>query len=131
MDIWREHELYSCSTDARKVAPGQIPHHVATQFLHRYKRSDYRCNIDEPYCETNKVRCMVTISSATTVFVNQRILRLCLSNYDWCLIMFVTLIDLISCLFTHINYVLIAVMGCKILTNMFGTYGFGFGIWNF
>ena len=92
MDIWRDLELYLYSTDAQKVAPGQIPHHVATQFLHRYKRSDYRCNRDETYCETNKVSCMVSILSATAIFINKRILRLCLSIHNRCRIMFVTLI---------------------------------------
>lgn len=41
--------------------PGEISHSIATQFLHRYKRSDPRCNTDETYCESNKVSCMVSI----------------------------------------------------------------------
>ena len=92
MDTWRELELYLCSTDAQKVAPGQIPHHVATQFLHRYKRSDPRCNTDEPYCETYKVSCMVTMLSAKAIFIYQSNLRSCLIIYDRYLIMFVSLI---------------------------------------
>ena len=41
------------------MLPGEISDRVANQFLQRYKRSDPRCNTDEPYCETNKVSCMV------------------------------------------------------------------------
>ena len=47
------------STDAMQMVPGEISDRVAKQFLHRYKRSDPRCNTDETYCETNKVSCMV------------------------------------------------------------------------
>lgn len=47
--------------DAEIMLPGEIPHKIATQFLHRYKRSDPRCNTDEPYCETNKFSCMVSL----------------------------------------------------------------------
>lgn len=42
--------------------PGEISKNIATQFLHRYKRSDPRCNYDEPYCETHKISCMVRFS---------------------------------------------------------------------
>lgn len=41
--------------------PGEITHSIAAQFLHRYKRSDPRCNTDETYCESNKVSCMVSV----------------------------------------------------------------------
>lgn len=44
--------------DAETTLPGEITHSIATQFLHRYKRSDPRCNTDETYCEYNKVSCM-------------------------------------------------------------------------
>ncbi|XP_056001726.1 fibropellin-3-like [Ostrea edulis] len=40
------------------LVPWEIPHKVASEFLHRYKRSNPRCNTDEPYCERNKVSCM-------------------------------------------------------------------------
>lgn len=41
--------------------PGEIPQSIATQFLHRYKRSDPRCNTDEFYCETHLDSCMVSV----------------------------------------------------------------------
>ena len=51
--------ILKISTDAMRMVPGEISDRAATQFLHRYKRSDPRCNTDEIYCETNKVSCMV------------------------------------------------------------------------
>lgn len=41
--------------------PGEISQSIATQFLHRYKRSDPRCNTDEFYCETHLDSCMVSV----------------------------------------------------------------------
>lgn len=45
-------------SDSEMTLPGEITHSIAAQFLHRYKRSDPRCNTDERYCESNLASCM-------------------------------------------------------------------------
>lgn len=57
--------------------PGEITHSIAAQFLHRYKRSDPRCNTDERYCEFNKVSCMVSV----IVLILYRFRLLTFANY--------------------------------------------------
>lgn len=44
------------------LLPGEISKDVSAQFLNRNRHGDSRCDTDQKYCESHRVRCMVRYS---------------------------------------------------------------------